>query len=247
MVGVPSSKGCALCLKRSIKVRPIAPHIPRWFSRLQFLLTLIQCDEARPSCSQCRRGLRKCPGYIRGLKLKFMDEGPKLRRSVARGSGRARAAESVPSEPRGDRDAQRRDAAVYMATPAAPPGKDILLELESLSLERQQLVFSFVSAMFPLGVASVQRSFLGSWLWHVPARLNGSRALDYAALFVALAYFARTYGAARLLHQAQAAYALALRYLAAAIADSATRTGSDVLCATMLLGHYEVRHCIVLS
>ncbi|KAK8023326.1 hypothetical protein PG991_006565 [Apiospora marii] len=93
--------------------------------------------------------------------------------------------------------------------------------------------------MFPLGAASAQRSFLGSWLWHIPARLDGSLALDYAALSVALAYFARMSGVAQVLRQAQAAYTLALRYLAAAIADSAARAGSDVLCATMLLGHYE--------
>ncbi|KAK8115551.1 hypothetical protein PG984_012053 [Apiospora sp. TS-2023a] len=215
MVGVPSSKGCALCLKRSIK-----------------------CDEARPSCSQCRRGLRKCPGYVRGVKLKFMDEGPKLRRSLARASGRTRAAELNPPDPRGDPDGQSSGAPVCMQNPAGP-GNDAPLELKSLSLERQQLVFSFISAMFPLGVASVQRSFLGSWLWHIPARLNGSRALDYAALSVALAYFARTSSAAQVLHNAQLAYTLALRYLAAAIADGAERAGSDVLCATMLLGHYE--------
>lgn len=128
---------------------------------------------------------------------------------------------------------------------SADPGEDALLELKSPKLERQQLVFSFVSAMFPLGVSSVQRSFLGSWLWHIPAHLNGGLALDYAALSVALAYFARTSNAAQVLQQAQSAYTFALKYLAVAIADSVTRAGSDILCATMLLGHYEVRHHIV--
>ncbi|KAG7426164.1 Beauvericin cluster-specific repressor BEA4 [Fusarium oxysporum f. sp. raphani] len=52
MVGVPKSKGCLLCLQRSVK-----------------------CDEERPSCAQCRRGGRACPGYVR--EMKFVDEGPK--------------------------------------------------------------------------------------------------------------------------------------------------------------------------
>ncbi|KAK7991365.1 hypothetical protein PG988_000159 [Apiospora saccharicola] len=190
MVGVPSSKGCALCLKRSIK-----------------------CDEGRPSCSQCRRGLRKCPGYAQGLKLKFMDEGPKLRRSVAKASGRTRAAELIPPESRGDSNGQRKGAPVYMQIPASPE-IDTLLEFPQFRAPAAGLLFC---------------------LRHVPAR----GALDYAALSVALAYFARTSSAAQVLHDAQLAYTLALRYLAAAIADSAERAGSDVLCATMLLGHYE--------
>ncbi|PVH93735.1 hypothetical protein DM02DRAFT_695211 [Periconia macrospinosa] len=55
MVGVPRSKGCETCRKRSVK-----------------------CDELRPSCSQCRRGGRKCPGYER--RLKFVDERPNLQK-----------------------------------------------------------------------------------------------------------------------------------------------------------------------
>lgn len=115
--------------------------------------------------------------------------------------------------------------------------------MKSPSLERQQLALSFVSAMFPLGAESVQRSFLGSWLWHIPARLGVNTALDYATLSVALAYFARMSGAAAapdLLHRAQLAYASALRYLATAVGSCSTWASTDVLCATMLLGHYEV-------
>jgi hypothetical protein len=40
------------------------------------LIREFQCDEARPSCYQCRRGGRKCPGYARGLK--FVNENTKL-------------------------------------------------------------------------------------------------------------------------------------------------------------------------
>ncbi|KAH8728279.1 hypothetical protein GQ44DRAFT_702087 [Phaeosphaeriaceae sp. PMI808] len=56
MVGVPRSKGCATCRKRRIK-----------------------CDETRPSCSQCRRGGRSCPGYERAMK--FVNEGRRFQRN----------------------------------------------------------------------------------------------------------------------------------------------------------------------
>ncbi|GAW13423.1 hypothetical protein ANO14919_028080 [Xylariales sp. No.14919] len=40
MVGIPRSKGCKTCRKKKIK-----------------------CDEQRPRCGQCRRGVRECEGY----------------------------------------------------------------------------------------------------------------------------------------------------------------------------------------
>ncbi|KAI0206626.1 hypothetical protein F4808DRAFT_1072 [Astrocystis sublimbata] len=40
MVGVPRSKGCKNCRRKKIK-----------------------CDEQRPSCGQCRKGVRECEGY----------------------------------------------------------------------------------------------------------------------------------------------------------------------------------------
>ncbi|KAI1756225.1 hypothetical protein F4782DRAFT_537988 [Xylaria castorea] len=40
MVGIPRSKGCKTCRRKKIK-----------------------CDEQRPSCGQCRKGVRECEGY----------------------------------------------------------------------------------------------------------------------------------------------------------------------------------------
>lgn len=40
-------------------------------------LTSRQCDERRPSCSQCSRGGRRCPGFARSPK--FIDETPRIR------------------------------------------------------------------------------------------------------------------------------------------------------------------------
>lgn len=36
-----------------------------------------QCDKTRPTCLNCRRANRPCPGY--GPDIKFQDEGPRLR------------------------------------------------------------------------------------------------------------------------------------------------------------------------
>ena len=55
MVGVPRSKGCRICVQRRVK-----------------------CDQTKPTCNNCKKGNRPCPGY--GTDLKFQDEGVRLRR-----------------------------------------------------------------------------------------------------------------------------------------------------------------------
>ncbi|KAH8909304.1 hypothetical protein BR93DRAFT_875887 [Coniochaeta sp. PMI_546] len=209
MVGVPTSKGCSLCLTRSVK-----------------------CDEARPSCSQCRIGRRTCPGYARGMK--FVDEGPRLQRSAKKAT-RASAPVTT-TAPSGE--CAISGTAVQKLPPRTHWDTQVH-HLNSSKLDRDQILSVFVSAMFPLGSSSAQSSFLGSWLWHVPLRLGSSAVLDHAALSLALAYFARLSGDQLVLRNAELSYAIALRSLTAAISDPDNRLASEVLCAVLLLGHYE--------
>ncbi|KIX98551.1 uncharacterized protein Z520_05852 [Fonsecaea multimorphosa CBS 102226] len=55
MVGIPRSKGCRICVKRRVR-----------------------CDLTRPTCNNCARGNRPCPGYDSDLRI--FDEGYKLRK-----------------------------------------------------------------------------------------------------------------------------------------------------------------------
>jgi len=114
-------------------------------------------------------------------------------------------------------------------------------QLRSSKADRDQILAAFVSAMFPLASGAARSSFLGTWLWHVPPRLGQNSVLDAAAQSFALAYFARLSRDVLLLRRAELSYVVALRSLATAIADPDKRLDSEVLCAVMLLGHYEVR------
>ncbi|KAF4427920.1 hypothetical protein F53441_14070 [Fusarium austroafricanum] len=114
-----------------------------------------------------------------------------------------------------------------------------LNHLSSFKAERDQILFLFVSGMFPLGSTSPQNSFLGSWLWHLPPRLGSSTVLDYAALSVAWAYFSRMHGDPLALKNSELSYLSAVKSLALAIDNPKEQLSSNVLCATMLLGHYE--------
>jgi len=59
MVGVPRSKGCRICVQRRVK-----------------------CDLTKPTCNNCKKGKRPCPGYAQDLK--FQDEGARLRQRYER-------------------------------------------------------------------------------------------------------------------------------------------------------------------
>ncbi|KAF4444942.1 C6 finger domain [Fusarium acutatum] len=178
MVGVPTSKGCRLCLQRSVKV---------WEK-------------------------------FHGL---FVDPSTKFSDSVMR-RGRA-----VPS-------AEEAGELVPAMSPAVRLGQPT-----TFKAERDQVLSSFVSAMFPLGSSTAQISFLGSWLWHLPPRLGNSAVLDHAALSVAWAYFAKLYGDPIALRNAEISYLCAVRSLATALDDAKEQLSSSVLCATVLLGHFE--------
>ncbi|KAF4951194.1 hypothetical protein FGADI_7685 [Fusarium gaditjirri] len=209
MVGVPTSKGCLLCLQRSVK-----------------------CDEERPSCAQCRRGGRTCPGYVR--QMKFVDEGPKVRRPrrKAHVSGAILTSEKALA----GNCLLNGDQFQHLRKSNPNVGLD---QPSTFKAERDQILSSFVSAMFPLGPSTVQISFLGSWLWHLPPRLGSSAALDHAALSVAWAYFAKLYGDPTALRNAEISYSCAVRCLASALDDAKQQLSSNVLCATVLLGHFE--------
>lgn len=47
-------------------------------------LTLLQCDEVRPSCTQCRKSSRVCPGYPDEFDLIFRNETAAVKRRAQR-------------------------------------------------------------------------------------------------------------------------------------------------------------------
>ncbi|CAI6093596.1 unnamed protein product [Clonostachys chloroleuca] len=211
MVGVPNSKGCALCLKRSVK-----------------------CDEGLPSCWQCMRGGRKCPGYAR--EMKFVDEGPKMRRLTKKSRSVRLPADTLMN---GSLERQREAGDRVNFFAIEHQESTAVDQPPSAALEREQLLACFVSDMFPLGTSGVQKSFFGSWLWHIPPRLGCSPVFDYAAISLALAYFARASGDQLSFQRAEMSYNMSLKALAAVISDERRQFDSDVLGATMLLGSYE--------
>ncbi|KIW98617.1 uncharacterized protein Z519_00278 [Cladophialophora bantiana CBS 173.52] len=74
MVGIPRSKGCRICVKRRVR-----------------------CDLTRPTCNNCARGNRPCPGYDSDLRI--YDEGSKLRKRFGLRDGSEARTESESASP----------------------------------------------------------------------------------------------------------------------------------------------------
>jgi hypothetical protein len=115
------------------------------------------------------------------------------------------------------------------------------IRLRLRDIERKGIVASFIQNLFPLGQSTLQLSFIGSWLWHVPEVLQKNQAMDLAAESLALVYFAKTTNSVETLMHSRWMYANALRALSGALQDRNSRFASETLCATLLLVHYEVR------
>jgi hypothetical protein len=224
---------------------------------------MTQCDEAQPSCSQCRRGGRKCPGYQ--SHLKFVDENAKLRGKAGRkapqpstkgatGSSIVLIKEEASPHPSSflaecsdvvSQPSSFISGTIQGSRLGPNTGSLEIAKLNGLrpslrSLEREGVVASFIQDLFPLGRSTVQHSFIGSWLWHVPEVLHKNNAMDLAAECVALAYFAKQAGSTEALIRSHNTYGNALRNLSNALRDRKLYASSETLCATLLLVHFEV-------
>ena len=159
--------------------------------------------------------------------MKFVDEGPKLRSRRRAGIQDQHASCIVFGK-----DARSSSAHVDDYT--------ALRSLSSPKADSDQVAASFMASMFPLGAESVQKSLLGSFLWHIPPRLGLNASMDYAIHAVATSYFGRRFRDGTMLRRAEHSYGAALRSLAMMINNKDKQLESEVLCATILLGHYEV-------
>lgn len=162
-------------------------------------------------CSQCRRGGRKCPGYIRSMK--FVDEGIKV--------------------------AERNNALVRsrLSSPRSS-------HPSYLNIQRLQIVANFVHDLFPQQTCHVKSSYVGGWLWRVPTIMRQDTTLDLAAEALASVYFAKRTGSSddidAVMMRSSELYLRAIELLSRALRNPKSCFSSEILCACLLLVHYEV-------
>ncbi|KAJ5832877.1 hypothetical protein N7474_001188, partial [Penicillium riverlandense] len=247
MVGVPHSKGCALCRERHIK-----------------------CDEVLPQCTQCLRYGRPCPGYRRTFR--FQDEGPSLdkiyrpypQRRDRRAAARAAAATSSTTQA----ESSSVQSAAHVPTPdggagviaAAVRENAINLmrrhsasipidESVSPSLVRQsfkaaqpQLFLDFISAAFPT-LYFHNKFRAGSdpgFPTYIILAFGQDSYLDSAICCLSSVYLAHLTQDRALLRVSRRMYAVSLGEVIRALAKPEHAMSDNMLCTAMMLSVYEM-------
>lgn len=77
------SRGCQMCRTRRIKVHYLPPTLLSCY-RLTFSQ---QCDEGKPTCQQCQKSRRQCPGYKDDFDIVFRNETQATERRAKRAMG----------------------------------------------------------------------------------------------------------------------------------------------------------------
>ena len=207
----------------------------------------MQCDERRPSCSECIRGGWTCPGYK--PKWKFIDEAPRL---LEHYSNRKFIFEEISisseedSSERADVDIRRYGRAMVATNSLRSSYCNSFNIFTKPSVPRNPTSDQLQSALVYCLDSKVQGvliplRFIGSFFEFIPARLGRSAALDHAVSCLCAIYQSTSSIPYHLNKTICQTYVKALSALRSCIGDEALQTEPETLCASILLQMCEVR------
>ncbi|KAI0023492.1 hypothetical protein F4780DRAFT_776904 [Xylariomycetidae sp. FL0641] len=209
------SRGCQMCRTRRIK-----------------------CDETKPTCNQCAKSRRQCPGYKDEFDLVFRNETKATerraqkanRKALAQKGGRPEIPSTEPTEP-----------SVSMVLPdnAKSPLEQSILPALNVPVEQRascQFVSNFV--LLPRG-SSTTRGFL-DFLIPLLKQETPHDPLKYAFGAVSMAFMNNRSGTpSDLTDKAISDYTQALKSVNRAIQDPEAQKADSTLAAVLLLGMFE--------
>ena len=254
MVGVPTSNRCDNCRKRKKKVW-MSQHnlyseafllLPALILPLRAKENLLiddptQCDEQKPSCTQCIRSGWPCPGYK--TSWKFVDEAPHLAKHYA---GRKHVLETISSNS-GNEDVQAIEkygtCHGRFLLWSNPSHSSTLRRSTKLTVPRNPDTNQLGSALVYCLDSRVEKTLIplrlvGSFFEFIPARLGRNAALDDAVSCLCTLYNGTSSHEGNC--SARKSYGKSLASLRRCLADASLRMESETLCASILLQMCEV-------
>ncbi|KAF2727351.1 hypothetical protein EJ04DRAFT_139651 [Polyplosphaeria fusca] len=229
MVGVPTSKGCLECIKLRLK-----------------------CDETKPNCNRCTILNKSCPGYIRpakfinGWKGSHKTKKPKTPMKDDAMTIRPKQSQSrapIPTQTlKGDIE-YLHGLIHWRTSPPREPRTLLPKSIAPLNLSRDVLFGKFIESAIPNPTMESGSFPTRDWLCAIPPRLGKSKALDDAVECLVQHYTGATANAQTLLLDSRQAYGRALQSLQRALNSKTEGSASETLCATMILGIYELFAC----
>ncbi|OCK88133.1 uncharacterized protein K441DRAFT_669548 [Cenococcum geophilum 1.58] len=220
------SRGCQTCKSRRIK-----------------------CDEIRPTCTQCRKSGRTCPGYPDEFDLIFRDENAALERRARKASGSKSASESSsrPSPSSSSEHGLESSVILFSDSPRSqysPETNHQNLVLPSNDSLFQAYVWYLGNAVPPPLTPSAEAQataffFRNFVLLPQQAESIASSALHLATHAVSLSALGNYPGRHRLLQDASVSYGQALRKVNLALKDPIESKSDETVLAILMFSLYE--------
>ena len=200
----------------------------------------LQCDETKPTCLQCLKSRRQCPGYKDDFDLVFRNETQATERRARRSinSKKIKFDQRNRSEPDGLHLASgsgNQDELVPGSNAASPGSVPASV---TVPIEHQAFLY-FLSNYVLAPQLGTTRGHL-SFLLPLLKGESGVTQLSTSFTAVALASFGNRPGASRLLPRARLEYTKALSYVNKSLQNPSTQKSNQTLASILLLGLYEV-------
>ncbi|KAK7512950.1 hypothetical protein IWZ03DRAFT_384473 [Phyllosticta citriasiana] len=220
----------------------------------------IRCDEGRPTCQNCQKSGRSCPGFPDEFDLMFRNENAAVVRRVRRQASKTRSSttttDSRPSsDSPQDGDDEKLilppaqgssvartdsfDVADYLsAQNAARPQRLTFASGIKMSIETQATSFFFQNFVIPPQKSTTVDTFLNCLVPYYNST-NVSSALHLATNAVSLSAFSKDPSRGQTAQEAGRAYGKALRKVGEALQDPASAATDETILSILLFALYE--------
>ncbi|EKG09917.1 hypothetical protein MPH_13007 [Macrophomina phaseolina MS6] len=229
----------------------------------------IRCDEVRPSCGNCRKSGRTCPGFPDEFDLIFRNENAAVARRTKRAASKQKASPTTSSSSPSTESSQQSPQqsanqeinslpVVKQTTSNEPPEFRVLPQENALqaffawrgpslpqglhfSIEAQATAFFFRNFVLPPQQKECERGFFDILLPYFNETPEAS-PLHLATHAVSLAVLGNYPGRAQLMREAARFYGQALQKAQLALKDPAQAKSDETLLTIMMFVLYETLH-----
>ena len=215
----------------------------------KLLLITPQCDETKPTCNQCAKSRRVCPGYKDDFDLVFRNETQATERRARRAVNSKRAGSQISlatqqssfSATSTDETSPERSPTLIAPNPDQDMSKAIL-PLGALSIPLEQQAPCFFVSNFVIAPRLETRGYFDFLLPMLKSEsANSHLSLAFSAVAMAsLANRPNTRGQRMLFSQAIGQYTKALKATNLALQTPAHQKTDATLAAILMLGFFEV-------
>ncbi|KFY24104.1 hypothetical protein V493_05428 [Pseudogymnoascus sp. VKM F-4281 (FW-2241)] len=198
------------------------------------------CDETKPTCTQCRKSRRECPGYKDDFDLVFRNETQATEKRAKKPSSKSRKAAAQAAAP-----INQQWSSSAAAPGASRPGTALIRSSmaeqvpATLSIPIEQVASHYFFTNFVATSGNGASVGLTDYIIPLANASPSNKHLSLAFSAASLAAFGNRPSGKALLTKAQEQYSKAIRHVNDALRDPVAQITDETLASVMLLGMYE--------